>query len=243
MKDEVEKLVASGKLAANQSDALLALSPGQACLHPSFGVGRNAARDLRGDRMTVDFQTKPGHSMGLRIALKTLKSLAADHILTQFLENPAAIKELAQDDPVAFTGNVLRSCGGSLSFDEFESIVRDRIVGEAAYKKWWENAKKHLRGHREFVIPAKRNEPLQLRVSDLSPAELLVEDFDLARDLKEKARLLGEMRKHLDFFASPAADLAPILENAGDVAVKSQKLNPAGAIDLMLARDNLAGLP
>ncbi len=240
MKEDVSKLVASGKLAPNQSDALLALSPGQACLHPSFGVGRVASWDLLGDRMTIDFQGKEGHAMGLRIAMKTLKSLAPDHILAQFLEDPTAIRVLAADDPVAFTGSVLRSAGGTLRFDEFEAIVKDRIIGEAAYKKWWENAKKHLRGHREFVIPAKRTEPIQLRISDLSPAELLVEDFDLARDLKEKARLLGEMRKHLDFFTNPVADLGPVIENAGEVAMKSQKLNPSGAIELMLARDSLA---
>lgn len=241
MKEDVNKLVAAGKLAANQSNALLALSPGMACVHPTFGVGRVSGWDLLGDRIVIDFEAKPAHQMGLRIALKTLKALAEDHILAQYLVNPAAIRELAEDDPVAFVGNVLRCSGGTLRFDEFETIVKDRIVGDAKYKKWWDNAKKHLRGHREFVIPSKRTEPIQLRTSDLSPAELLVEDFDLARDLKEKARLLGEMRKHLDFFANPIADLSPVLENAGDVAMKSQKLNPGGAIELILARDALAG--
>lgn len=240
MKEDVEKLISAGKLAANQKEALLALAPGSICSHPGFGVGRVASWDLLGDRMTIDFQEKAGHAMGLRIALKTLKALPSEHVLAQYFENPAAIRELAADDPVAFTGSVLRSAGGTLRFDEFEAMVKGRIVSDAAYKKWWDNAKKHLRGHREFVIPSKRTEPLQLRISDLSPAELLIEDFDLARDLKEKSRLLGEMRKHLEFFANPAADLTPVLENAGDVAMKSQKLNPAGAIELMLARDALA---
>lgn len=240
MNEDVEKLISAGKLASNQKEALLALAPGSICSHPSFGVGKVASWDLLGDRMTIDFQEKAAHPMGIRIALKTLKALASDHILAQFFANPAAIREFAVDDPVAFTGSVLRSVGGTMRFDEFETLVKGRIVSEAAYKKWWDNTKKHLRGHREFVIPSKRTEPLQLRVSDLSPAELLIEDFDLARDLKEKSRLLGEMRKHLDFFANPATDLAPVLENAGDVAMKSQKLNPAGAIDLMLARDALA---
>lgn len=240
MNEDVEKLISAGKLAANQKEALLALAPGLICSHPSFGVGKVASWDLLGDRMTIDFQEKAGHNMGIRIALKTLKALNTDHVLAQFFENPAAIREFAADDPVAFTGSVLRSVGGVMRFDEFETLVKGRIVSEAAYKKWWDNTKKHLRGHREFVIPSKRSEPLQLRVSDLSPAELLIEDFDLARDLKEKSRLLGEMRKHLDFFANPAADLAPVVENAGEVAMKSQKLNPAGAIELMLARDALA---
>lgn len=239
MKEDVEKLISAGKLAANQKEALLALAPGSICSHPGFGVGRVAAWDLLGDRMTIDFQEKSGHAMGLRIALKTLKALPPEHVLAQYFENPAAIRELAADDPVAFTGSVLRSAGGTLRFDEFEAMVKGRIVSDASYKKWWDNAKKHLRGHREFVIPSKRTEPLQLRTSDLSPAELLIEDFDLARDLKEKSRLLGEMRKHLEFFTNPTDELAPVLENAGDVAMKSQKLNPAGAIELMLARDAL----
>ena len=240
MKEDVDKMIAAGKLPANQSNSLLALSPGTVCLHPSFGIGKIVSWDTLGDRIVVDFPDKPAHPMGLRIAIKTLKPLAEDHILAQFLANPTAIRELAAGDPVAFVGSVLRSANGALRFDEFEFLVKDRIIPEANYKKWWDNAKKHLRGHREFVIPSKRTEPLQLRVSNLSPAELLVEDFDLARDLKEKARLLGEMRKHLDFFKAPSADLSPVIENAGDVAMKSQKLNPGGAIELMLARDALA---
>ena len=240
MNDEVAKLVAAGKIPASQGAILDQLAPGACCWHETFGPGRVAEWDLLGERLLIDFEGKPRHAMGLRIVFKTLRPLAPDHVLAQFVIDPAGVRELAADDPVAFVGNVLRGNGGKMGFVEFETVVKGRVIPEADYKKWWDRAKKALKGHREFLIPSRRTELLQLRESGLSPAEQLVEDFDLARNLGEKADLLDQMRRNLSFFAEPAADLAPVLANATDVAMKSQRLNPSGAVDLLLARDALA---
>jgi transcription elongation GreA/GreB family factor len=241
MTEEVEKLVAAGKIAPNQAPALSLLMPGACCLHETFGPGKVAEWDVLGEKVLVDFEGKPRHPMGLRIVLKTLRPLAPDHILAQFVADPAGVRALAADDPVAFVGNVLRGERGSMGFTEFEMVVKGRIVSDAEYKKWWDRAKKSLKGHREFIIPSKRTEPLQLRETGLSPAEQLVEDFDLARDLGEKARLLDQMRRNLNFFPDPRGELGPVLAGATEVAMKSQRLNASGAIELMLARDALAG--
>ena len=244
MNDAVAQLVAAGKILAAQAPVLEQLAPGCCCWHETFGAGRVVEWDLLGERIFIDFEGKPRHAMGLRMIFKALRPLAPDHVLAQYLVDPAAVGELAADDPVAFVGNVLRGAGGRMGFADFERVVKGRIIPEAEYKKWWDRAKKALKGHREFLVPSRRTEPLQLRETGLSPADQLVEDFDLARNLGDKADLLDEMRRNLGFFASPATDLSSVLANAAEVAMKSQRLNPAGAVDLLLARDALvAAIP
>lgn len=240
MSEDIEKLRAAGKVTEEQAELLERLTPGCYCFHEGFGPGKVASWDVLGQKVVIDFEKKPGHAMGLRIVARTLKPLAADDVLAQYLDNPEATRELAEDDPVAFVGNIIRSAGGEISFVEFEDLLKGRVIAEAEYKKWWDRTKKALKGHREFVIPSRRTLPLQLRETDLTPAEQFVEDFDLARDLKEKAKLLDTMRKNLEAFGNPAEELGPVLVNAGEIAIKSQRLHPAGAIELMLARDALA---
>lgn len=244
MNEDLAKLVETGKITSEMAAALSPLVAGCYCFHSTFGPGRVTECDTLSARLLIDFENKPAHEMGLRIAVKTLKPLSEEHVLAQLLRDPEATRNLAQDDPVAFVGMVLHGAGGSMSLDEFDQVVKGRVVDEAGFKKWWEGAKRLLRGHREFVVPAKRNEPLQLRESNLSPAEQFIEDFDLARDLKQKAKLLQEIRKHAALFEGAPSQLEPVIVNAGQVAMKSQKLHPAAAIDLMLARDQLIeGVP
>jgi len=239
MNEDLAKLVETGKITQDMVQALSPLVAGCYCFHPNFGPGLIRECDTLGARLLIDFENKPAHEMGVRIAIKTLKPLSAEHVLSQFLRDPEGTKRLAQDDPVAFVGMVLHGAAGSMSLDEFDQVVKGRVVSEEGFKKWWEGAKRLLRGHREFIVPAKRNEPLQLRESNLSPAEQLIEDFDLARDLKQKAKLLLEIRRQSELFAENPSQLDPVLINAGQVAMKSRNLHPAQAIDLMLARDQL----
>jgi len=239
MIEEIEKLQAAGKITPDQASLLEKLTPGSHCLHDGFGPGRVDSWDVLAQRLIIDFEDKPKHAMGFRIVFRTLTPLDAEHVLARHLTDVDGIRTLANEDPVAFVGNVLRGAGGELSFVEFEGLLRGRIIKDADYKKWWDQAKKVLKGHREFIIPTRRTLPLQLRESDLSAGEQFIEDFDLARDLKEKAALLDQMRKGLDVFSDPVKELAPVLASAGEIAMKSQRLHPSSAIELMLARDAL----
>ncbi len=239
MNEDLAKLLETGKITKPQVEPLSSLLPGAFCLHATFGAGKVSSWDTLAAKVLIDFEGKPAHPMGLNIAIRTLKPLLAEHVLAQWLEDPEGMRCMAAEDVVAFVGAVLHGVGGEMSFDEFEGVVKGRIVAEADYKKWWDGAKRLLRGHREFVIPAKRNQPMMLRETNLTAEEQLIEDFDLARDLKQKARLLQDMKNQSGLFAGNPAQLVPVVENAGVVAMKSQRLQPAAAIELMLARDQL----
>ncbi|QQL43816.1 GreA/GreB family elongation factor [Sulfuriroseicoccus oceanibius] len=239
MNAELEEMIAAGRMTPAAAEVLDKLQPGSFCFHPSWGAGTVKDWNFAALKMGIDFEGKPGHEMGLKFVLKSVEPIAQDHVIGQFVQDPAKVKELAKDDPVAFMGLVLKSYDGKILPDKVEDLVKGRIVEEKSYKRWWENTKKKLREHREFVVPSRRTEVLELRDSELSEAELLLEDFDLAKDSKTKVRAVSEIVKHLSAFESPAEDLAGLVADSGEVASKSAAFDLRGSLELIDARDSL----
>ncbi|HMJ64921.1 MAG TPA: hypothetical protein VK615_06195, partial [Candidatus Binatia bacterium] len=83
MREEFEKLVAAGKLQRNHIESLVQLTTSGYCLHRSWGFGRITTVDTVFARFTIDFQTKPGHTMDLGFAAESLKPIDPNHILAR----------------------------------------------------------------------------------------------------------------------------------------------------------------
>lgn len=235
---EVAKLVAAGKLSAHSAVKITQLAPGVFCLHKSWGVGCINAWELFDDKVVIDFEDKKAHPMKLEFAATSLNILTPTHILARrYAELPALIK-LGQDDPVGLVREVLLSHNGSMSLDNFEAVVKPRIVSEARFKGWWESAKRLLKGKPEFIVPPKRTIPLELRGGDLSPADALLDDFHKARSVKVKAKALEAIAREFALFTDKAQLLA-LLKEADEAATQNLRLHTTEAIDLLLARDEL----
>jgi transcription elongation GreA/GreB family factor len=235
---ELAKLVASGKLSAHSAVKLTLLAPGVHCLHKSWGVGCIHSWELFDDRIVIDFEDKKAHPLKLEFASSSLSLLAPGHILARrYAELPALVK-LAQEDPVGLVRTVLQSHSGSMSLDSFEGVVKPKIVSEAKFKSWWESAKRLLKGKPEFIVPAKRTLPLELRAGNLSPAEALTGDFRRARSVKDKAKALEAIARDVTLFTEKG-ELESLLKEADETATQNLRLHTSEAIDLILARDEL----
>lgn len=235
---DISKLVANGKLPGVLAPRLSALEPGVYCWQKSWGVGKIAAWELSEDRVLVDFEDKKGHPMKLEFAAKSLDPVAPTHILARRHADPASLQKLAKEDKPALVRAVLESHKGSMSLDAFEAVVKPRIVTEGAFKGWWEACKKELRSRPEFIVPAKRNLPLELRGGDLSPSEALLSDFRKARELKAKSKALDAITRELELFTD-LPTLVSILKEADETATQNLRLKPVDALDLILSRDEL----
>jgi transcription elongation factor GreA-like protein len=163
MNDEVQKLVAAGKLSVTEGKKLSLLEPGVYCLHKSWGVGKIASWDLLGDRAIIDFEGKPGHPLKLSFAVTSLDILPENHFMARRLSDLEGMKKIAREEPTKLVEMALQSSGGKMSLDELDAMVKGRIVGDGEYKKWWDGAKKALKSVRNIVVPSKRTEPLILR--------------------------------------------------------------------------------
>jgi transcription elongation GreA/GreB family factor len=236
MNEEVEKLVAAGKLSQALGKNLSQLEPGTVCLHKSWGVGRVASWDLLGDNITIDFKEKPGHSMKLEFAAKSLEFLNEEHILAQWISDPDALTAAAIDDPVTFAKSVLNSYGGSMTLDAWDDVVKGKIIPEAKFRSWWDGAKREMRKVRCFVVPSKRNLPLELRAEDISPSEAMLAEFREVRDAKSKLKGLDAILKDLDAFQDPT-QLHAVVKETNEAIDMNLRIAPAASLELLLARD------
>ena len=235
---DIAKLVAAGKLSAHAAVKLTLLQPGVYCQHKSWGVGRVGSWELFDDKVVIDFEDRKGHPMKLEFAAGSLNVVGDSHILARRYSDPAKLTKLSQEDPVGLVREVLLSHGGKMLLDNFEAVVKPKIVVEAKFKNWWESVKKLLKAQPEFIVPAKRTLPLELRGGNLSAADALIDDFRKARGVKGKAKALEAIARDVTIFTQEG-QLAAIVKEADEAASQNMKLHTAEAIDLLLARDEL----
>lgn len=239
MNPDLEKHVANGKLEQAVAEEIDQLSPGAFCVHKSWGVGKIVKWDLPESRIIIDFEGKPGHSMALKFAASSLEPIVEGHFLAKRHSQLEELKAMAVADPVALVRDALQSSGGTLKLAGLENLIMGSIVAESDYKKWWDGAKRKLRADHSFVVPSKRNDPLELRAEDLSPADALLADYEAARDLKLKVKCVDAILKKIAVFDDLVAQLKPVIADIDDSARKALKLHLPQAVELILVRRDL----
>ncbi len=235
---DLAPLVSAGKLSAAAAEKCGTLTPGTHVVHKSWGIGCVASWDIHEDKMIVDFEDKKGHGLKLEFVVGTLTALPPTHILARRFADAKSLTKLAQEDAPAFVKEVLESHGGSMLLDAFDAVVKPRIIPEAKYKTWWDNAKKIMKGRPEFIVPTKRTVPFTLRGGDISASDALIEDFRRARDVKSKAKALEAIARDVSLIEDPSV-LESLIKEADEVASQNLRLQPVDALDLIIARDDL----
>ncbi|MEZ5328727.1 MAG: GreA/GreB family elongation factor [Verrucomicrobiales bacterium] len=239
MNQDVEKLVAAGRLSGSVGEIISQLEVGSFCVHRSWGPGKIVEWDLLGDSMTIDFDGRPGHAMKLEFAAKFLEVIPNEHILAKRLAEKETLEVMAKENPTELVELALVSYGNSMLLDDLDDILKGSVVPEARYKSWWDSTKKQMRQHTKFIVPSKRNIPMELRKETLSQADALVADFKRASDAKAKAKIVDSIVKEVESFTNPVADLKPVAVEVDDAISKSVRLKPAAALELIFVRDQL----
>lgn len=239
MDAELEKLVESGKLTAKTAEQLENLKPGAFCLHKSWGFGRVAEWNLLLNQILIDFPGKKKHPMQLQYAADNLTVVPPEHFLARKATDLASVKALVKEDPAALVRNILESLGGSATQTQISQMLIGDIFNETDWKRWWDSTKKILKREGYFLIPAKKNEPIQLRGEKVARADELISFFNQARQLKDQVAALDQIIKFHSEFDQPKTQLQPIVDAIEETASRNQRLNPALAFELVMARDDL----
>ncbi len=239
MDAELEKLVEAGKLNANAALKLENLKPGAFCLHKSWGFGRVAAWNLLLNQILIDFPGKKGHPMQLQYAADNLTPIPPEHFLARKATDLEAVKALAKSNPAALMRNILESLGGAGTLAQIGQMVLGDLFSEAEWKRWWDSTKRVLKKEGYFLVPTKKNEPIQLRGEKVSRADELLTFFRQARQPKEQAAALDQIVKAHHEFDSPSTQLQPVVDEIEETAARNLRLNPGMAFELVMARDDL----
>lgn len=147
--------------ALRRFEALALLKPGALCLDRTWGFGVVNRLDDFYQKIVVDFDGKPGHAMSFTYAGETLALIGDDHLMARRHRDPAGFQALVADQPGEIVRLALKSYG-PLTVGQLTDLLVPRIVPEAGWKKFWDGARKALKGDTLVEIPAKRTEPLRL---------------------------------------------------------------------------------
>ena len=149
MREEFEKLAASGKIEGRHVEPLAQLAAGGCCTHRSWGFGRIKTVDTVFARFTIDFPGKAGHTMDLSFAAENLKPIPKDHILARKAADLDAVRHLAAHH-LDLIKLVLNSYGGKATADQIQAVLVPDVIRND-WKKWWETAKREMKKDGHFI--------------------------------------------------------------------------------------------
>jgi transcription elongation factor GreA len=244
MEPDLQSLVDAGKLNIKAAAALDQLKPQTFCLHKSWGFGQISSWNLLLNQIVVDFDTKKDHPMQLQYAAETLQALPDSHIFVRKVKEAAVLRDFAENDVPQLVELVLQSFGGKATQEQLLRALSPEVVSEGDFKKWWDNAKKALRKHGRFSLPARKAESITMRDGSVSFLDELITSFQKAHRLKDQLNSLDQILKNPDAFVAKEKELQPLVSQIEEIATRNQRLNPSQAIELLVSRDELcAKLP
>src|ERR1041385_917448 len=196
MKEELEKLLAAGKIGRQHVEPLLQLVQSGFAMHRSWGFGKVKSVDTVFARLTIDFQNKPGHSMDLGFAAESLKPIPSDHILGRKASDIQSLRQMAALHHLDLIKLVLQSFGGRATLEQIQQVLVPDIIADD-WKKWWEVAKHELKKDGHFLVPPTKTDPITYQAKEVSLQDRLMSDFRAAKGLKARLSVANELFKNL----------------------------------------------
>lgn len=157
-------------------EAHAALDKGNYVHHRSWGVGKIV--DTDSDAIYIDFEEKKNHRMALEMALPSLQPLSEDHIWVQKLENIEPLKDLFQNDIIAFFEILFASYDNTMTLSEIRSEITPDFLPSKDWSKWWTKARNILKKNPKFGISEKKRDAFFLRDKPISFSEDILSQFD-----------------------------------------------------------------
>jgi len=196
MKEEMDQLVAAGKIHPKHVASLTALMKAGYCQHKSWGFGKVKTLDGIAGRLIIDFASKPGHAMDLAFSAESLKPISKDHILARKYSNLKGLQQMAALHHLEMVKLVLDSYGGRATADQIQAVLVPDVI-QSDWKKWWEAARAELKKDGHFQVPLKKTDPVVYQAEELPLAERLRSEFRSARGLKARVVVAHEILKSL----------------------------------------------
>src|SRR4030095_12960646 len=175
--------------------------------------------------------------MQAEYAAENLTPLAPEHFLARKATDLASIKNLAREDPPALVRNILESLDGKATAQQISEWLVGDVFTETEWKRWGESTKKSLKASGIFSVPAKKNDPIQMRGEGVSQADELLDTFNKARQPKAQIAALEQIIKSHQQFTEH--QLQPVIATTENMTVRDQRIHPEFAFALIIARDDL----
>jgi transcription elongation GreA/GreB family factor/transcription elongation factor GreA-like protein len=238
MKEEFEKLAATGKLTRQNVDALVALTDSGYCYHKSWGFGKITTVDAVFSRFVIDFQSKAGHTMDLAFAAASLKPIPSDHIYARKVSDLKGLQDMAALHHMELIKLVLQSFGGRATADQVQQALVPDVIKDD-WKKWWEAAKRELKKDGHFQVPLKKSEPIIYQVKEVSLQTRVLAEFRAAKGLKARLTVAHEILKSLSDLDDKATVAKEVILSLNTEIGTHQRTQASVALEAIFVRDEI----
>ncbi|MBI1388501.1 MAG: hypothetical protein GC154_08640 [bacterium] len=167
--------------ALNELESLVMFLPDRYVLHPDWGVGRVKELDMITRRLTINFQKKRGHRMGLDLAQSALERLEPDDFRVLAVVGKDKLEAMKNDDPVGLVKIVLKSFGGSLNGKQMKEYMVPAVMADRHWTSWWSNVNSLLRKDPYIAVSSGANKQYTLRSEALSEEDDVLKKFDATK--------------------------------------------------------------
>ncbi len=241
MREEFEKLAATGKIQPKQIDALVKLTECGYCTHRSWGFGKITTVDTVFSRFLIDFESKSGHSMDLGFGADTLNPIPPEHIFVKKAKDMPGLREMAALRHVDLIKLVIQSFGGSATVAQIQEVLVPDVIADD-WRKWWEGVRREIKKDGHFRVPLKKSESIVFNAESVSIEERLLSDFQNARGLKARIAVAQEIARNYEDLTDKVRAVQKIADDLNEEIAKQQKKRPALALDGIFVRDDLIQL-
>ncbi len=207
---------------------LRSMKNGMLCYSKTWGFGIIGRVDAFYQKVEVAFEKKGDHELSFSYAAAALEVLTDDHLMAVRHNQPDEFVRLLKENPAEIIRMTLRSYG-PLSLNLIQDhLVPDLLATEAAWKKFWDAARKDLKNDPLVEVPTKRTEPLRLRRKAKAYDQAWFEKFKNERDVPAVFQKLDEIQAQK--LSALEAYMAEAIANRLAFAVKGGSLNQPGWI-------------
>ena len=241
MREEFEKLAATGKIQPKQIDALVKLTECGYCTHRSWGFGKITTVDTVFSRFLIDFESKSGHSMDLGFGADTLNPIPPEHIFVKKAKDMPGLREMAALRHVDLIKLVIQSFGGCATVAQIQEVLVPDVIADD-WRKWWEGVRREIKKDGHFRVPLKKSESIVFNAESVSIEERLLSDFQNARGLKARIAVAQEIARNYEDLTDKVRAVQKIADDLNEEIAKQQKKRPALALDGIFVRDDLIQL-
>lgn len=266
--ESIDKIVSKNPRLRNKRAALEAMKDGAYCLHGSWGFGQIKSYDPAANRLIIDFEGKPGHSMDPAFCVDKLEILDEDNLLVRYRTDRAKLEEEMKNDGGAFVVKYIATKPDrAASQIELERVFKQlfgykplNLEGvpqadfdkankdaEKKYRTWWNKTKEILFRDPCVACPKNKNESYVLREEEeaMKPEQEVLREYFLNREPKKKILLAEKLYKTatgegVEEIKSSLEKIKEELTEAIKKAMDSSKmLNDADCLHGIWVRNNL----
>ncbi|MDG2169834.1 MAG: transcription elongation factor GreAB, partial [Opitutales bacterium] len=235
--EAVQALIEKNPKLKRDKNKLLALEPGFYCIHRSWGFGLIQDYQEAENRLIIDFDEKPGHSMDPAFCVNTMEVLPQDHILSRSRTEEDEIKTMVSKQPAEIIFQILDKLPEQKGSDQDITRVLKILLGEAKAKKWWTATKKQVAKDSRIGMPVRKVDPYFVRDEPVNREDEVFDAYFKTNAAGRKLRLVEELIAAHDTNEGVKQHLSELIEDFSKFIAETHQLDLLERLHAAWVRD------